>query len=324
MGGRIGLAAVAVGLLLGCGCVEQTQDVTINPDGTTKVEYDMFVTPSSAGLVVGGNPLEAMSGPQDQAKKATPDDVMRRTVAALLTARPSGSADKPKGLPAAWKDVKAEWVKDGRLHITATAYFAKPEDVPDFGGMNTLSWKRDGEKATLVMGGTFPPTSSAATGAKKEPPPDFAKMTDAEWADYLLGERVKYQSMKPMLAATFTDLKVKTVLHLPGEASDVESFTKGGPQVISRELTGEAVQAAFKKFYAQDDATLKAKFTAGKDPELVAKQAILPDAKLTVAKPAGDQFDYQKEVAAALAAYPELRKKYQIDPKVPLPGEPKK
>jgi hypothetical protein len=117
---------------------------------------------------------------------------------------------------------------------------------------------------------------------------------------------------------------VKTVLHLPGEASDVVQFTNGGPKVVTRELTGEGVQAAFKKFYTQDDATLKAKYKAGTDPDLVSKEAIWPDAKLTVAKPAGDQFDYQKEVAAAVAAYPELRKKYQIDPKALLPGETKK
>ncbi len=160
--------------------------------------------------------------------------------------------------------------------------------------------------------------------AAKEPPPDFARMTDKEWNDFLLGVRVEYQDSKPMMKMLFADMKVKTVVRLPGQVSELENFKKDGPRAASREVEGNAVLAGLDKLFAQNNDALKTRFrkikvwSKGPGPLL---QEVWPDASLTVAKPTGAQFDYKKEVAAALAAYPELRKEYRISAKRLLSGE---
>ena len=46
---------------------------------------------------------------------------------------------------------------------------------------------------------------------------DLSKMNDKEIDEYMLKQRVEYQKVRPLLELVFNDLKIKTVLHLPGE-----------------------------------------------------------------------------------------------------------
>src|SRR5436190_23458071 len=105
---RIGKASVgAVFLVLMSGCIEMTQVITLNPNGSGKVVYDVKM-PADMGFGL---------DPKKQGK--TPDEILQQEVQKKLTT---------KGVTA-WKDVSAKWTTDGKLHFVGTAYFDRLEDV---------------------------------------------------------------------------------------------------------------------------------------------------------------------------------------------------
>src|SRR5882762_824652 len=98
---RIGrLALVMVMLSLLSGCVEMTQTITLNPNGSGKAEYDVLM-PADMGFSF---------GPQEKARK-TSAEILQEAVEKTLT--------KTKGVTA-WKDVSVKWAQDGRLHFVGT------------------------------------------------------------------------------------------------------------------------------------------------------------------------------------------------------------
>src|SRR5262245_43175313 len=107
---RLTTAALLV-CLTALGCVEGEQTFTLNPDGSGKVKLDVMM-PTPADPFV-GPPKKADGG----APEATPDVLLRKSLKGLLETR---SID-------AWKDVTAEFTRDGRLKITGTAYFRNAE-----------------------------------------------------------------------------------------------------------------------------------------------------------------------------------------------------
>jgi len=150
-------------------------------------------------------------------------------------------------------------------------------------------------------------------------------MSDKDLDEFILNERVKYQAGKPVMTAMLTDLKYTTVLHLPGDVSEVKGFKKDGGRAVSRALDGNALLANYKAFMAQDNAALKKKIKAANSldfEKLFAEDIdILHDGSLTVARVGEPQFDFDKEVKEARAAYPKLRKQLNIPDNVKLPGE---
>jgi hypothetical protein len=289
-------------LLVACGCIEATQVITLNPDGTARVEYDALTTASAVSEGMFGE------GPKPGGKKLSLDERKRLAVVGMLT-NPKG------GQVAAWKNVKADWAPDGRLHVKATAYFDRPEDLLTWGYSVSYALKREGGGLKFVLS-----KKDEGPEGKKEAPPDVAKMTDRELDDYLLQTRVEYQEGKAAMALMFADLKVKTVVRLPGPAGEVTGFKAAGRGTVAREIDGSALVTGMKKVFDQDNATLKATLRKSGGLEQMMMK-LWPDASVTVPAPGAAQFDYAKEVAAARAAYPALRREHRIDAKHKLPGE---
>jgi hypothetical protein len=310
--------AVLPALLALTGCVEGQQTITINPDGSGKIRIEAVMTP----------PSDFMEG-MPRNKQPDPDPiatVLRQSVRQLLSAQQA----------AAWKDVAAEFAPDGRLKFAGTVYFKKLDDLevrgnpllgsPTFGvtvqpgGALVIAAKKDNKNRET--GGLFNPDRP-----DRKTPAELAKMTDAEVDRYILRDRIEYQGSKPILVALMTDAKVKTVFVLPGEVSGVKGLTAEGKDRVSFVLDGPKVLAGVGKIFAMSNAELRAVYRSKDIQEVMAAETIglLPDTTTTamVAKPTGPLFDFDKEVKEAIAAYPELRKRFKLDPNVRLPGEEK-
>ena len=302
-------------LLLLPGCIEMTQTITLNPDGRGKVVQEIHIA------AMGGFDLNFGGGAPAKEKSL---DAIKNDAAINFVSKTKGVA--------AWKDVSVKWAPDGRLHMVGTAYFDKLGDMTSGAGGDDdklgpagavgspiptfdVTVEKDGLKIAGKKADKIP--------LKKEPTPDFAKMTDKEMDDYVLKQRVQFQMVKPLLVMFFTDLKVKMILRLPGEIHEVKGFKKDKATEVSFTLDGNELLKATKKLMTQDAASLKKTLKEGA-PELLASFGLSGDAMepmLTVRKVGQPLFDYDKEVKEARAAYPEMRKKLNLDPNTKLPGE---
>jgi len=299
---RVGfLCALA---LAASGCFEVKQVITLNPDGSGKMAMDML-TASQAAM---------MGGPA-----ATADaNVTARDAAAKMVA-------DTKGVDA-WTDVKYEVAKDGRIHVSGTAYF------PDFSKMKgesgsamNLKWTKDG--SDMVLEAVMKEEPAGAT----EPAPKA--LSDEEVAKDLQKKRDDFQKQKPMAAAILGSLKMDTTVLLPGKLADVTVFEKVDNNGVRLAMDGKKILEAMEKVMA-DDKVMKDALKAGKDgPDTPAGQEIMQEtlfgkkgpirAKVTDLKPL---FDYKAEMEKAKAAQPAMIKKLGLDaaPAVPVVPKPER
>jgi hypothetical protein len=290
-------------LLLLSGCVEATATITVNPDGRGKIVEEVFMAVMPALDFGGGG----------NGKEKSLEDMRREAAVQFVT--------KGKGI-AAWKDVSVKWAPDGRLHMIGTAYFEKAVDIASGGegmGSPLPEFQIGIDNNELKISGK----KNEKMAEKKKETPHFAKMTDKELDDYILRQRINYQTSKPLMVMFLTDLKFKMVLRLPGEVAEAKGFKQESPLQVSFTLDGNELLKATKMFMTQDTAALKKHLKAG-NAESLEGFGLTPEAmepSLTVRKMGKAQFDFDKEVQAARAAYPQLRKQLSLDDNTKLPGE---
>jgi hypothetical protein len=307
---RIGKVSVgAVFLALMSGCVEMTQTITLNPNGSGKVVYDVKM-PADMGIG---------ADPKKQAK--TPDETLLQEVQKKLTTS--------KGVTA-WKDVSAKWTEDGKLHFVGTAYFDKLEDVGGNDGGGGMSGPSFGAFQVKLENGELlrittrkDPNANANPNTNNPAMPDLANGTAKQWDDFVLMNRINYQKIRPLLVMMFTDLKVTTVFRVPGEVKDSAGFKKEGAGLVHT-MDGNVMIAAMKKIFTQDAAGWK-KMMASGDPRAIMERMGLSqemaEPSMTVHRLGKAQFDYAREVEAARAEYPRLRQQFKLDAEKKLPGE---
>ncbi|MSR52284.1 MAG: hypothetical protein EXS09_03215 [Gemmataceae bacterium] len=296
---RLRILAIALLSCFVCGCVEGELVYTLNPDGSGKVEMDLTSAPKVLSL---------------ELNKDDPDEMARKMLVNELTGPGS------RGL-SGWSNVRGEFTKDGRFRFRATAYFKRLEDVK--GDMFDKLRLIRGADGSLTL---LPDKREQRPGTKKEPPPNFAKMTDAEWARFLLRQRITGQAMKPLFTSFMADVKVKATFRMPGEVTAIKGFKPLGKDGAMFELDGNAVIKEFNRRLSHTDAELRKQYLEGKGPDFDEESGMESllfgtPVSVTVAKPGAPVFDYAKAVAAAVAGNAELRKKYSIPEDQKLPGE---
>ena len=323
MNARIAKVAVGMALLtLLPGCVEMTQTITLNPDGRGKMKIEILVAAFDFQM----GPMPGAPGAQ---KPKSLHEIKKEAAANF--------ACKTPGLTA-FKDVRVKWAHDGRLHMVGIAYFDRLEDLDkkddapkDPFNVKPTSSFQNSFKVSLEKKGTMRITAknqglqdSVKPLGQQDAPVDFAKMSDKEMDAYILKQRVEYQKAKPLFRLMFEDLKIKTVLHLPGDIVEIKGFKKDGKRTASQSFEGDAILAIVKKYVMMDNTEFK-KLVAGKTEQdlqaLMNPLATFGEPDITVHNLGAPLFDYEKEVREARAAYPALRKSLGLDENVKLPGE---
>jgi hypothetical protein len=303
------------------GCVEMTQTITLNPDGRGKVKLEII---TAAYDSINFGPLDPMAP-----KKEKSLDELRQSAINNVVKDTAGIV--------AYKDVTVSWMRDGRLQIVATAYFEKLEDLnkkrddkdptkveptANFSTAFQLEKQKDG---TLRLTGKNPGVKDGMMKiGDNQTDVDVTKLTDKEIDELLLKQRVSYQAAKPMMQMMFGDLKVTTIILLPGEPSEIKGFKRDG-RTVTHTVEGNAILKMVNKFIIMDAGDFR-KLATSKNPRdmirMFGNPELFQDPDVTISQPR-QQFDFDEEVKAARAAYPRLRKALGLDDGVQLPGEMK-
>jgi hypothetical protein len=286
------------------GCVEGDVVYTVNPDGSAKVKMDV-VTVTPLNLFTPGVPKKPV--------EETIDDVRRRAIRSTL---------ESPGV-AAWKDVSAEFLPNGKLKFSGIAYIKKLEDFDTKQGIPlivpTLRAERGADGALKLAAKRTDGVGPSRRPAKS--PEEIKKMPDEELDRHILLDLIDMQSTRPVLTAFFSDAKLKTTYILPGEVTATTGFARDG-KTASFTLDGNKLIASFNKALNEDSAALRKRYrSATKAGAIQAEVFDFPadDASISVAKPGESLFDFDKEVQEARAAYPELRKKFGFGEDLRLP-----
>lgn len=287
---------LAVACLFACGCVEGDLNYTLNPDGSGKVQIDVVTAPT----------------PVIDGKDQEPDEMARKMV--------TNQISRARGVTG-WSDVRGAFIKDGRFRFRATAYFKSLDDL-QIEQFEQIRLVRAPDGAMTLL------TEEKKKGdrpGKAKVPPDLAKFTNADWERYLLKQRIQGQMAKPLLNSFIADVKLKITFRMPGEVTEIKNARAAGKDGVAMELDGNAAIKEFNRRLALPDAELRKVLSAAKEHALFGDDEMevlfLGPSSATVKKPKGPQFDYEKEVAAAVAGNGELRKRYQIPALIKLPGE---
>ena len=128
---------VALGLLCIAitGCVEGEVTYTVNPDGSAKVLVDVVTVMPPTLFGGGGGPGGKKPGEE------TLDDLRRQAIRQTL---------EMTGV-AAWKDVSAEFLPNGKLKFVGTAYVKRTEDFAAKGGIPLLNLNLASERGGRLL-----------------------------------------------------------------------------------------------------------------------------------------------------------------------------
>lgn len=301
------LLALALPCLLSLGCVQGETVITVNPDGSARLKVEVI-----SGVRVNTYGPAGTKKPDEESI----EDVLRRTIKPTL---------EMPGV-AAWKDVSAEFLPDGKLKFRGTAYVKQLEDLksPDitfFFPRCSITREANGQMtlATLNKGSKDP---SKRTPKSAE---EIQKMSDAELDKHILYDLIQMQGERPMLLAVLSDAKMKTTYILPGEVTSAVGLAKD-KNTATLAIDGNKILAGFNKYLTMDPASLRKAYreapNAKRLPESLFMESFADSdsLSLTVAKPGEALFDFNQEVAAAREAYPQLRKKFGFGDELRLPG----
>ncbi len=291
------------------GCVEGEVRYTINPNGSAKIRFDV-VTPVPPTL--GGPPPGMGNNPMDESIDSLRRNAIRQTL-------------ESPGI-AAWKDVTAEFLPNGKLKFGGTALVRQISDFKSKGGLPLISSEYRTEATidgALVLVRKSDPSDNEIGPGKRKPktPDEIKKLTDDQLDEEILRDLIEIQSTRGLLTAFLTDMNMKSTFVLPGDVTAVVGFTRDGKSLTTT-LNGNMILARLNKALAEDRAAWRARYRAATSVDHL-KVFVLGEGsgrgEATVAKPGEAQFDIDKEVKDARAAYPELRKKFGFGDDLRLP-----
>jgi hypothetical protein len=308
------IAIIALMCLTSVGCVEGETTYTVNPDGSARIQIE----------VVSGMPLNFAAPPSGKnPDEETLDDLLRKAIRPTL---------EIPGI-AAWKGVHAEFLPNGKMKFSGTAYVKRLEDFTSNGSMPFLimscSAKRDSNGALVLKG--LKNNNDTVSPAKRKPktPEEIRKMTDEDLDKHILRDLIELQSSKPLMRALLTDAKIKNTFILPGEITSTTGFVKDSNKA-SMILDGNKILDKINGFALLKPVELRKLYRGATTPDffehLIFEDGEPENGSITVAKPDKSLFDFDKEVAEAREAYPQLRKKFGFgdDLRLPMGNTPPK
>ncbi len=283
------VAMVLSGVVLG-GCIEKTEKVTLNPDGSGKTEVSVVMQTTGVNLSAAGQP------------KPDPQFLATRMARAIVQSSVGVEA---------WKDVSFKAGEDGRTHFSGTAYFSdfNKVDLKNIGRLNATWSKQPDGGMLLEIKQAGKPAGGAAPAA----------LTDEQIAAKVAEAKSQYAQSKPAMTGMLTGMKLDVTYILPGQVEKIGVFkpVAGG---VRLQVTGEQILQGMDRI-ATDDAWMAASLRAERDAmqgatdeeinELILGVRELIQARVKDAnKPL---FDYAAEVATAKAAQPAMITELGLD-----------
>ena len=265
------------------GCFDTKQKITLNPDGTGKVELVSNFAQTELLL------MQNSRTPSETAVR----DFVRKQI------------EETQGVDA-WKDIAFSERDDGRISFRGTAYFQDLTKVRM--GLNpffrfTVTKEKNGQLSIR------PSIDSSAASMPMSLPGTNEPVTAAT----ISHERKQFRAAQPLLAATFGTMKLDTVFQIPGTLRRATNFETNIPNTLRVQFDGTRLMPAIEERlfdpefarqriargtnsnFLNDDHFLNEKLYGQRAPILA---VIAPGNK--------PLFDYAAEVSEARRAFPAI------------------
>lgn len=280
------------------GCIETTQEYTLNPDGSGKVTVESIIQPVT--IKIGG-------------QEEDPEKQMKDEVKQIL--------EKSSGIEV-WKDVAFKRTDNGKIWFKGIAYFTDIAqlDIHNLDMMN-ISF-RDDEKEGSALELEFDWGEGKKDVGKAMP----LKLTEEEIANRIKREKAEYQDNRPMMVAFFSMFKADYYFRLPGKVVEVTNLKEDEAGTLRLQLEGTKLIEAMDEMLA-NEAWVREQVLAGRELfEGVPLEGLTFNEKFfgeraplraTITGDLQPLFDYDIEVTAAKKSYPELLKELGIFMPIP-------
>lgn len=294
------------------GCFESKQIITLNGDGSGKTEFDAVtvVPPSMAEMAeesAAASAGDSATQPATAKRASDPNAACRRHLEGILAG--------DKGLDA-WSNLNYEVTKDGRCHLTGTAYFTNiaRTDLPEVGQLKT-TWRKDGNDMVLTV----------EIGDDQAASKPAAQISDQEAKDTLVKKRDEYKANRPLVAQMLSGILIDATYVLPGKIQDMNIFEKAESGGVRLMVSGKMILEAMDKIMEDENLMLTC-LKDGKDP--MKEPSILLEKmfgkkgpiQARVGGELAPMFDYKAEVEKAKAQAPIMYKALGVEPPKPHPA----
>jgi hypothetical protein len=279
--------ALALGLLTGCHQIRD--EYTLNPDGSGKVRLSRL-TPGEPNLMRGSRKLD----PQAEALKAAGKLV-----------------EKARGVDA-WKDVAWEVTGEGKVLVTATAYFSDISKLKLGSQEGRVRLERGaGGRIVLHYGKKPSKAQKPREGGGKN------GLSGKELEKAVLAKKMEWQQARGMMTAMLTGMVLEVTFRLPGKLESTSCFRKLGKDRARLTVKGEdmlrfanALAARDEFWRRQAQGKVRGDIKDLDVPEFLEKVfGSREPPRIECSGATAALFDYAKEVAEARKAMPELMKK---------------
>ena len=221
------------------GCIENSEEYFINPDGSGKVVYESSLQQMDFGM----------------GKQKSPDEKAKDMVRAEL--------ENAAGVDA-WRDIHYESDGEDKVLFRGTAYFRD---------LSKLKFYNAGTSVSLYNQMVLSKAGSTLTleikSAKKDARSEKDAATTGELTQQEINQKIadsmqQYEKSKLMFAATLSAMKIRRILHLPGEVSMTSNLERNEDGALVHEFLGSDLMAIMDSMMT-DEEWLRAEITAGKD-----------------------------------------------------------
>lgn len=286
---------LAIVVLTFPGCFETKREVTLNPDGSGKVVYQIKQPLNPA--------MQFSMG--DDKEKSSSETLAKKEVESIL---------KNSGGVETWKDVSYHIDGDSKLVFKGTAYFKSFNDLDVGGDLKsgknvTLEKDADGMLLTWQKD-----EAEASNGAENIPEEEMDKKVEAF--------QLEIKQFIGMMELMLKGFKDELTFHLPGKIARFNNVEKIADNSVSVNIDGDQMLAVLKELSEDTEAMRKAVEEGrnlkedGVSNDYFNKK-IFGNEGYSEVQVSGDMealFDYEKEVAAAKEAFPEMTAKLGLEP----------
>ncbi|NOQ37031.1 MAG: hypothetical protein GQ569_14260 [Methylococcaceae bacterium] len=287
------LIVLAIILFTFTGCFETKKEITLNPDGSGMVVYESKQTLDPA--------MSFSLNKGEKKKSSTAEEKAKKAVKNIL--------ENSDGVEV-WEDVSYKVNDENKLVFKGTAYFKSFNELHIGGNLKSgknVTLKQD-DKGMLLTWEKEEDKKSAA---------NFKKLTEQEIDEQVKKSQLEGKQFIAMMSVMLKGFKDEVIFHLPGQIDKINNVEKINENSASLTIDGDKILAVVEALLEDTDALRKAA-EEGRDLQKDGpsddyfNQKVFGNTGHSVIHVSGEMvplFDYEKEVAAAKKAFPEMSKK---------------